>query len=111
MEYIVTDNAANMKKAFKVRFPLENEDVEEEDDAEGIDEGDEGLWQGLAEEDAEPVDQTLRVNSKVRISCFAHTLQLVVNDGMKDTKAIGRAIAKSSKLATFLHKSTVFKER
>lgn len=46
-----------------------------------------------------------------RISCFAHSLQLVVNDGMKEVRAISRAIAKKSRISTLLHSSSQFRDK
>ena len=53
-------------------------------------------------------EQTLRQNSRQRISCFTHSLQLVVGDGLSDTRCVNKAIAKIIKLSTLLHRSTVF---
>lgn len=49
--------------------------------------------------------------SRQRLSCFAHSLQLVIGDGLKEAKFISLAIAKASKLTSLLHSSTSFKNR
>ena len=40
-------------------------------------------------------------------ACFAHTLQLVVKDGLNKAGQIEHTIKKCSKLASFLRKSTI----
>lgn len=96
VSFIVTDNASNMKKAFQVKMPAGNSEDgssdEEEDMAAELDTG--GLF-----------------GSHQRLSCFAHSLQLVVGDGMKELKSMSRAISKICKLASLLHTSTIFKEK
>lgn len=70
--FIVTDNASNMKKAFTVQLV-----ADEEQDAPGVD--DPELWEDL--EEGEDVDQI--TVERARLSCFAHSLQLCVGDGLK----------------------------
>ncbi|XP_030264667.1 zinc finger BED domain-containing protein 4-like [Sparus aurata] len=47
---------------------------------------------------------------KQRLQCFAHTLQLVVGDGLKETKVVSPSLSKLSKLSSLLHTSTTFKD-
>lgn len=98
VDFIITDNAANMKKAFKVIMADHSDDSE--DDSED-------------EEDmvGEQLDTDFLLGSRQRLSCFAHSLQLVIGDGMKEVKVMSRAISKMAKLASLLHSSTVFKDR
>ncbi|KAI4794639.1 hypothetical protein KUCAC02_031938 [Chaenocephalus aceratus] len=105
IDYIISDNAANMRKAFTVCFPTdqEDEDVDEEDDLD-----DPELWHDLSLEDQETVDAALA--KEQRLQCFAHTLQLVVGDGLKETKGTTSSLAKLSKLSSLLHTSTTFKD-
>jgi len=66
---VVTDTASNVKKAFTLC-----DDVNLDNADESPDEGD----------DAEPVQIMFEQESEIqlsRISCFAHTLQLVIKDG------------------------------
>uniref|UniRef100_A0A3Q4GAH5 HAT C-terminal dimerisation domain-containing protein n=1 Tax=Neolamprologus brichardi TaxID=32507 RepID=A0A3Q4GAH5_NEOBR len=63
---------------------------------------DETMW-----EDAEGSDPW---STGERLSCFAHSLQLVISDGMKELKAIARAIAKASKFTNLLHSSSNHKD-
>ncbi|XDV25941.1 hypothetical protein PO909_029765 [Leuciscus waleckii] len=77
LDYIISDNAANMRKAFTVCFPSEQE------------------------EDQQTVDAAMA--KKQRLQCFAHTLQLVVGDGLKETKVACPSLSKLSKLSSLLH--------
>lgn len=85
--FIITDNASNMRKAFSVRLePVGTDaaiapegDGDDVDDVDG-DVDDAELWEDLDETELEV--QTV-VQGKVRLSCFAHSLQLAVGDGLK----------------------------
>lgn len=98
VDFVITDNAANMKKAFKVKMAGYSDDGEND---------------SLDEEDmvGEQLDTDFLVGSRQRLSCFAHSLQLVVADGMKEVKVMSRALSKITKLASLLHTSTVFKDK
>ena len=80
--HIVTDNASNMLKAF--RLAVFGVLIADELDSEPSDEEDEG--------DIQSVDVT---NSLIYLpehdSCFIHTLQLVVKDGFKQAGMINKA--------------------
>lgn len=95
LSYILTDNASNMKRAFKVRMP--EAEQPEGDSSDELD--DETMW-----EDVEEVSDTWSAGE--RLSCFAHSLQLVIQDGMKEVKGVARAIAKATKFTTLLHSSS-----
>ncbi len=95
VEFIITDNASNMKKAFK--FVMDHSD-DSEDEEDMVGEG-------------EPLDRNFTLGSRQRLSCFAHSLQLVVGDGLKEVKCLSQAISKVSKLANLLHSSTIFKDK
>ncbi len=61
--------------------------------------------------EGEPLDRNFTLGSRQRLSCFAHSLQLVVGDGLKEVKCLSQAISKVSKLANLLHSSTIFKDK
>uniref|UniRef100_A0AAY3ZWF3 HAT C-terminal dimerisation domain-containing protein n=1 Tax=Denticeps clupeoides TaxID=299321 RepID=A0AAY3ZWF3_9TELE len=103
LDYIISDNAANMRKAFTVCFPSEQDD---DDDGDHLD--DPELWCDLTLEDQQTVDVAMA--KKLRLQCFAHTLQLVVGDGLKETKMVSPSLSKLSKLSSLLHTSTTFKD-
>uniref|UniRef100_A0A3P8VRM5 DUF659 domain-containing protein n=1 Tax=Cynoglossus semilaevis TaxID=244447 RepID=A0A3P8VRM5_CYNSE len=90
LDYIISDNAVNMRKAFTVCFPSEQEDGDDRDNL------DPELWCDLTLEDQETVDVAMA--KKQRLQCFAHTLQLVVGDCLKETKVISPSLSKLSKL-------------
>ncbi|CAL9699779.1 unnamed protein product [Knipowitschia caucasica] len=102
LDYIISDNAANMRKAFTVCFPSEQED----DDKDHLD--DPLVWCDLSLEEQQTVDAAM--SRKQRLQCFAHTLQLVVGDGLKETKVACPSLSKLSKLSSLLHTSTTFKD-
>ena len=56
-------------------------------------------------------DSVVSNNEALRIPCFAHTIQLVVNDGLKQTSSIESALFKVSKIAKLSHTSTIFAEK
>jgi len=49
-------------------------------------------------------------NDGFRIPCFAHTLQLVVNDGLKEAKSIKSTLEKVSAIAKLAHTNSKFAE-
>ncbi|XDV39249.1 hypothetical protein PO909_008513, partial [Leuciscus waleckii] len=94
ISYIITDNAANMKCTFKVHMPQQQSNDSDSEEGMNLVENTELPW-----------------SSGERLSCFAHSLQLVVNDGMKEVRAISHTIAKTSRFTTLLHSSSQFKDK
>lgn len=93
-----------MKRAFTVCFPTEHEqDMHDEDQLD-----DPQLWNDQSQEEQQSLDAAM--GRKQRLQCFAHTLQLVVGDGLKETNMISCALSKLSKISSLLHTSTTFKE-
>lgn len=76
--FIITDDASNMKRAFKVSIPQDSEHPA----SEGEDSDDEMMW-----EDIDAFESASPCSSGERLSCFAHSPQLVINDGMRELKA------------------------
>lgn len=93
ISYIVTDNASNMKSAFAVTFPI----GEPEDPSE-----DEAVWLECEDDSVDGIVTT-------RISCFAHSLQLTVGDGLKESKAVAGALSRAVSVSSTLHRSTAYK--
>jgi hypothetical protein len=116
LEYVVTDNASNMRKALDILKEVMTVDENKEENGEVgqplpadlID--DETLFSDLDEEDATDVEDVFQSHSVERLSCFAHSLQLVVKDGLDNCAAIRSVIAKSTALANTCHQSAGFKE-
>ena len=97
ISHIVTDNASNMIKAFS--FPgFENIAATDSSD----DDSDE-------ECDVMPIapssDSTLYEYVNDHVSCFAHTLQLVIKDGFKHAAAIKKVLAKASAIVSHVRRS------
>ena len=57
------------------------------------------------------VDSIVIANESFRLPCYAHTLQLVVKDGMKGLTGPNSALEKISKIAKLSHSSTLIAER
>lgn len=114
VHYIVTDNASNMRKAMSVMFASSHdsaseheglESAEHNDDEDDLDDG--TLYCDIEDNDVASVMEGLGE----RLPCFAHSLQLVVHDGLKKVGNGARlAIAKCSKLASIVHQSSLFCE-
>jgi hypothetical protein len=118
--FVVTDNAANMRKAFEVLAELRNSSLDNPaatsananlaDDTEFDVLDDETLWNDLNDEESRTIDATVdRVCAVTRLSCFAHTLQLAVKEGIAKIASFP-VLAKCSSLATTLHHSNLMKE-
>ncbi len=63
-----------------------------EDDADCLDDAE--LCNALPVDEEERLSVTLTSKSQHRLQYFAHTLQLVVGDGRKETRAVSSALAK-----------------
>lgn len=95
---VITDNAANMKKAMSVFIEAQdNSDVAFDDPL---------LWED--ESGAEVVE--VLGDTLEHLACFAHTVQLVVRDGLASISGPHRAIiSKCCKLASLTYQSPLFK--
>ena len=109
VDFVVTDNASNMKRAFDVMQLHSEEDADEPDD--GVLD-DDSMWEDIEGSDEEQVRQAVSNHCSVRLPCFAHTLQLVVKDGLAKlvSAPVRSVIAKCSKLCSLVHQSQVFKD-
>lgn len=67
-----------MKKAFSTCFPGQGDGEDDLDDSD--------IWNDLIVEEQEMVEKSFSTKSQTRLQCFAHTLQLVIGDGLKETK-------------------------
>lgn len=109
ISHIVTDNASNMKRAIQVLLPHQADDDVDQPDEAVLD--DDSLWEDLDAADQEEVTDIVSSKCAVRVACFAHTLQLVVKDGLVKLAAppVRLAMAKCSKLCNLVHQSALFK--
>ncbi len=128
---LVTDNASNNIKAFEnliipgfeSYFEIEGEDNDEATSDIDLDEFADDDYDGITDsviDDNDPkimemikasFDNIGGNNEALRIPCFAHTIQLVVSDGLKHVSAIQTALNKVSKIAKLSHTSTIFAEK
>lgn len=77
-KFIITDNAANMKRAFSAQLLVDDDVDDNVEETANVD--NEDLWEDVNELEQEVEALT---QGKLRLSCFAHTLQLVICDGLK----------------------------
>ena len=99
VKHVITDSAANIKKAFT---SLPGFEVESDSDNVDEDESDDCDDTGCADESIFTENLLLEHHS-----CFAHCIQLVVKDGLAKAGQIGSIIKKCSKLVSFVRKSTI----
>ena len=85
--YIITDNAANILKAF-VKLP--GAEVERGDDSESDEDEDQDFYITV-----DSLEKFYHIPQ--HISCFIHTLQLVVQDGLKILALCHQVLAKHQK--------------
>jgi hypothetical protein len=84
-------------------------DVQESPGSDDVD--DPELWNALEEQDNNEANTVLAAHCRrERLSCFDHTIHLVVEDGLKHLRCISTAIAKSCKISSLLHTSALFKD-
>lgn len=118
--FVVTDNAANMVKAFRESCELfvDTDDTDgssseqpvevhsdEEDDEERL-----LMEVDIPHSEAQELIESLDFVSRKRVPCVIHTLQLVVLDGLKSTKCLSTVQAKTCRLSSVIHTSTSFSE-
>ncbi|CAF2895039.1 unnamed protein product [Rotaria sp. Silwood2] len=123
---IVTDNASNNIKAFEdLIIPgfesYFNDDNAPDSDDSGSDQSDNDSYDNATTYVPSSMSETLNViedsfdnlasKSALRLPCFAHTLQLVVQDRLKEATCIKQAIVKVSKTAKLAHSSISFAEK
>ncbi len=98
----MTDNAANMKKALSLIFEVE----EETENTINNYFDDSSLWDDAP---VEELESTETFSVAKRIPCFAHSLQLVVRDGLNNTKLAKTSMARCTKLSNMVHQSALFR--
>lgn len=97
---VVSDNASNMRKAMSLILEVSDTSVLTDG---SID--DESLW----EEDSESDSVRGFASEWEHLPCFAHSLQLVVRDGLTALGGARSLLAKCCKLANLLHQSSLFR--
>lgn len=123
MYRIITDNAASMIKAYKFGLTVNHDDYTFKD-GKNL-QLDDSLVKFLVDDDDDDLnassdwtmadwydnDKDLMIGnnedaSSIRLSCFAHSLQLTIRDGLKDTPYLSRSLLKCIQLAQRSCKST-----
>jgi hypothetical protein len=89
-----------MVKAMSVLFDTDENNTSSMDEY-----SDPTLWEDMETDEVEIALQFL----PVRMSCFAHSLQLVVRDGLSSISMIRSSLSKCSKLANLVHQSALFR--
>jgi len=95
IRFVVTDNAANMRRALTVLIEESSCDVD-----------DLSLWEDSSDE--VDIQSVAGINCE-HIACFAHSLQLVVHDGLGCLQVARSVTGKCSKLANIVHQSALFR--
>ena len=127
---LITDNASNNVKAFQnliipgfesyFTCDDDGEEGESDIDPDGFFDDDESDYDGsvtmddgsnLSESIKTSFDNITSCNESLRIPCFAHTIQLVVRDGLKEASSLKPALVKVSKIAKLSRTSTTFAEK
>ena len=103
VSYIVTDNASNMKQAFS--FPGYSLKRPNDDDSDYDDCGDSG------DELEDEVKSSEYDQLPQRISCFNHTLNLCVNDGLKVAGQLKSTIGKAAKIVSHVRRSILASDK
>jgi hypothetical protein len=111
VEFVVTDNASNMKKAFTLLSSFHSDDRNDDDmdipadDSELVD--DDTMWEDLDDHEADLIlsaqgnEDSSEVRTLERNPCFGHTLQLVVKDGVDKLSPEARStVSKCCKLSS-----------
>ena len=130
---IVTDNASNNIKAFEnliipgfeSYFSDDDEDdndinLSDSDDS-SLDQNGDDFHDNKATHFSMSISEALNVvkdsfdklasKNELRLPCFAHTFQLVVQDGLREAGCIKQTITKVSKTVKLSYSSTIFAEK
>ena len=99
---IITDNASNMMKAFNFTLPGYEPEGKLKENVES--EASDSEYKDEVDIHSTEVDSFECLPN--HIPCYAHTLQLVIKDGLKEiSNPLRNVIAKSSKIVSFVRKS------
>lgn len=115
---IVTDNAASMVKAYKFGLIVTDDDNriqcndQQRNDEHLVEYPDDNDFSNLSEwlfvdwNDNTKSSINSNEHIPIRLSCFAHSLQLAIRDGLKGTLYLSKSLSKCIQLARKSYKST-----
>lgn len=115
---IITDNASNMIKAYKFGLTVsEDKDLknqsqtgdsaENSSDSNSIDGSDSEMeWTFIDPIDDKAEGSSGAEETNLRLSCFAHSLQLAIRDGLNNIPYLSKTLSKCKQLSRKSHKST-----
>ena len=104
--HINTDNASNMVKAFRLPGFEATVQVDDADSDEEADTDSDDYDSDDSEDSGDGADLFDLLPESQHDPCFAHTLQLVVKDGMKEATYLRKVISKASTIVAHVRKST-----
>ncbi|CAF2863964.1 unnamed protein product [Rotaria sp. Silwood2] len=115
---IITDNASSMIKAYKFGLIVNDvdnivQDANKQQQADNFiklydDDNSNLLKEWILVDWYENINDSFDKNDTIpkRLSCFAHSIQLVIRDGLKDAPYLSNSLSKCIKLAQRSYKST-----
>ena len=103
--HVVTDNASNM-----IHLPGYNGSVFTQDSVDDESVSDSDVDNDNEIEVCQPIEDLHSLLPTEHISCFAHTLQLTIHNGFKESRGIDAMISKCSNIVANVRKSTVATE-
>ena len=115
---IITDNASNMIKAYKFgrtvnddndseNLPQASDSSENVSEHDSIDEYDSEMEWTLLDPIDDKVDGSNGAEeTNVRLSCFAHSIQLAIRDGLNKVPYLSKTLSKCKQLSQKFHKSS-----
>ena len=108
---LTTDNPANNFKAFQnLILPYFEHYFDDENDGDETT-SDNNNDINVIESIKQSFDNVVANRDFLRIPCFVHTLQLVVNNELKKASTIQSVLLKTSKIAKLSHTSIIFAEK
>ena len=107
---VITDNASNMIKAYKFGLSVDDGgDQENEPESFSSEEcnfntdtsekSNLGIELSLTDPISDINDESLAMNFNPQLSCFAHSLQLVIHDGLENVPYLSKALNKCKELS------------
>ena len=113
---VITDNASNMIKAYKFELSIDDGDDQENEpenfsseecsfNTDASEKSNLSVELSLTDPNSDMNDKSLAMNLNPRLSCFAHSLQLVIHDGSKNVPYLSKALNKCKELSRKSHKS------